>query len=204
MDGSGERQDLLAVLRLTAHRLTALQRRLSAAEECADRIAHDILLLLEETGGIPLDMPADGAAPQTRPRKLRPRPAAHAAPQPVAVNLDIKQRADGSAAVSVNFGETFVVPPVLADLLDILARDTHRGADDLVGWKSLDEVAILLAKRSDRRFTRHAVTQQVYRLRKVMIERGGLDPELIQTNRRHGVRIALKRRAGPVIAEDAP
>jgi hypothetical protein len=119
-----------------------------------------------------------------------------------ALALEIKLRADGAAEVRIDGGKRFTLPPLLADMLRILALDNGPSNDDLVGWKTLDEVAILLAKNTGGQVKKHAVTQNVYRLRKAMFAQGGANPYLIQTSRRHGVRFARRRRPIAVITSD--
>jgi hypothetical protein len=108
--------------------------------------------------------------------------------------LEIKPRSDGFSDVRIDAGKSFALPPMLADLLAVLSLTGAASDDGLVGWKTIDEVAILLGKRSSRRFSRHAVTQSIYRLRKELFNRGGANPYLIQTNRRRGVRFALRQK----------
>jgi hypothetical protein len=113
-------------------------------------------------------------------------------------SLEIKPRADGRAEVRIDGGKRFTLPPLLADVLRILAIDNGPTDDDLVGWKTPDEVAILLTKNSGKQFKKHAVTQNVYRLRKALFAQGGANPFLVQTNRQRGVRFARRRQ--PVTA----
>ncbi len=117
-------------------------------------------------------------------------------------SLEIKQRADGMAEVRIDGGKSFTLSPLLADVLRILAIDNGPSDDDLVGWKTLDEVAILLTKDSGKQFRKHTVTQNIYRLRKAMFAQGGANPFLIQTNRQRGVRFARRRQPVTVITCD--
>jgi len=117
-------------------------------------------------------------------------------------SLEIKPRADGLAEVRIDGGKIFTLSPLLADVLRILAIDNGPSEDDLVGWKTLDEVAILLTKDSGKQFRKHAVTQNVYRLRKAMFAQGGANPFLVQTNRQRGVRFARRRRLAAAITCD--
>lgn len=120
--------------------------------------------------------------------------------------LEIKPRSDGLADVRIESGKVFTLPPVLADLLYVLAIDSGRASDDLVGFKTLSEVTILLHKKASKEFTRRSVTQNIFRLRNELRRRGGANPFLIQTNRRLGFRFALRRKAvvggrWPVVGE---
>jgi hypothetical protein len=108
-------------------------------------------------------------------------------------SLEIKPRSDGLADVRIEKGKVFTLPPVLADLLYVLAVDSGRASDNLVGFKTLAEVTILLHKKAGKEFTRRSVTQNIFRLRNELRRRGGINPFLIQTNRRLGFRFALRR-----------
>src|SRR2546422_507907 len=68
--------------------------------------------------------------------------------------------------------------------------------------KSMKEIGEFLTKQTGKPVTKRAITQNVYRLRKELFERGGVNPYLIQTNRRRGLRFALRRKAGPLIGTD--
>jgi hypothetical protein len=106
----------------------------------------------------------------------------------------ITRRFDGSADVRVDGGQLFTLPPALADLLAILAADRDSDHTGIVGWKPLETIARLIEKKTGRLITKHAVTQQIHRLRQELYERGRVNPWLVQTNRRLGARFALRSR----------
>jgi hypothetical protein len=106
------------------------------------------------------------------------------------------------ADIRIDGGKQFSLPPTLADLLTALSIDNGLSDDEFVGWKTLGEVAEYLARRSGRPVTKRAITQNVYRLRKELFDRGGVNPYLVQTNRRRGVRFAFRRKPSPVIRAD--
>lgn len=108
-------------------------------------------------------------------------------------SLEIKPRSDGLSDVRIEQGKVFTLPPALADLLYVLALDSGRASDGLVGFKTIAEVMILLRKKSGREFTRRSVAQNIFRLRNELRLRAGANPFLIQTNRRLGFRFALRR-----------
>ena len=183
-------------------RLHTLLARIDQAELLADSLSLDVAALEEffETGQLTqstahpsLSRRQSNAQVDEQLRRLA-EAGAH--------SLEIKLRADGLAEVRIDGGKRFTLPPLLADVLHILAIDNGPSNDDLVGWKTLDEVAILLAKDTGRQVKKHAVTQNVYRLRKAMFAQGGANPFLIQTSRRRGVRFARRRRPGPAITCD--
>jgi hypothetical protein len=188
--------DCARLIRRLARRQESLRRRLSKLEEDADSLALDLTSLAEEVDGGIVAWAAD------RPQPLAPaasgaeaRAALRRTAETGVVSVRLAPRSDGSADVAVDEGASFLLPPTLADLLSILAstRNTDPG-DGLVGWKTIDEIARLLEKKSGRSFSVHAVTQQIYRLRRELFERGGINPWLVQTNRRLGARFALRAR----------
>lgn len=175
-----------------ARRFRALLRLLSRAEELAD----DIALRLEKLAG----GPASGPAPAKR-RKADKEESLRQLAESGVFSVEIAGCADGAVEVRVDLGKPFRLPPLLGDLLEILCLEAadEWPEDELVGWKSLDEVSRRLGKRQGREFKRHAVTQAVHRLRKELFDRGGVNPFLVQTNRRLGARFALRRRKPAVI-----
>jgi hypothetical protein len=118
------------------------------------------------------------------------------------VDLKIQKQPNGSAIVQIDGGKEFRLSPVLADLLLILSDDAWPTKDDLVGWKSWDEVAKRLGRKAGRPpMGRHTVSQNVLRLRKAL-ELSGENPRWVQSNRALGARFALRRRLGFVIGSD--
>lgn len=99
-------------------------------------------------------------------------------------------------------GKQFTLPPILADLMTALSIDNGLNDDGFVGWKPIKEIADYLTKKMGKPVSKRAITQNVYRLRKELFDRGGVNPYLVQTNRRRGIRFALRRKPGPVSAED--
>ena len=186
--------DLLERIRELARRHRALLSRLSNAELLADTIALDLSRLEKclETGEL---APPPGEEMPARQKECGQRRAhLRLLADSGATTLEIKPRADGLSEVRIDAGKSFSLPPLLADLLAVLSVNGAASDDGLVGWKTIDEVAILLGKRSSRRLSRHAVTQSIYRLRKELFSRGEVNPYLVQTNRRRGLRFALKQR----------
>ncbi|HUQ30902.1 MAG TPA: hypothetical protein VM095_02235 [Pyrinomonadaceae bacterium] len=191
---SKQSSDLLEQIRDLARRHRSLLSRLSNAELLADHIALDLSRLEKclETGD---SLPIRECQKRTRQQEGgQRREHLRLLADSGATMLEIKPRSDGFSDVRIDAGKSFALPPMLADLLAVLSLTGAASDDGLVGWKTIDEVAILLGKRSSRRFSRHAVTQSVYRLRKELFNRGGANPYLIQTNRRRGVRFALRQK----------
>lgn len=181
--------DLARELRELVRRQRLLLERLSRAEELADGLAQDLAQLESAVagGGKKAAAPAAGRADGDTRRLLRRSAEAGVC------KLEIRARADGSAEVRVEGGPAFALAPVLGDLLAVLSLDGGQASDGLVGWKTLDEVAILLGKKTGRPVRRHTATQHIYRLRRELFARGGVNPFLVQTHRRLGARFALRR-----------
>jgi len=195
---SKQTSDLLEQIRDLARRHRTLLSRLGSAELLADTIALDLSRIENclETGELEPVVENEKHAGQKGVGRSREQLRILA--DSGATTLEIKLRSDGLSDVRIDAGKKFSLPPALADLLSILSLNGGTSDDRLVGWKTIDEVAILLGKRSSRRFSRHAVTQSIYRLRRELFNRGGANPYLIQTNRRRGVRFALKQKGRSV------
>lgn len=116
---------------------------------------------------------------------------------PIAYNLSFAWRGDGSAAVSIDGGAKFVLPPQLAEVFQFIATGNanHRARDPLVGWRSRAEIAALLERSAHRSFTVSYVNNLVHRLRQVL-RKAGYNGNLIQTHKHKGVRVAHKWVAG--------
>jgi len=108
--------------------------------------------------------------------------------------LEIEWLATGAALVRVNDGKPFKLAPALAHLLEILAQDSPVGNGAIVEWKSYPAVAGMLEKKLGRQYTKHAINQLVFRLRRVLVGTGEHNPFLIQTHRQFGLRFALKHK----------
>jgi hypothetical protein len=191
--GDGRQAELEALVRDLARRYRALVARISGAELLADSLAFEIARL-EELIAQGAGAPAAGGAAAAQREGRRAKDELRQLAESGVSTVEIKSRADGLADVRVDGGKEFQLPPALADLLRVLALDCGPTDDGLVGWKTPDEVAILLGKVAGRRSSRHGVAQNVYRLRRELFERGGANPFLVQSNRRRGLRFALRRR----------
>lgn len=99
---------------------------------------------------------------------------------------------DGSAEVRVNLGKAFRLQHRPAVLLSIISAPGGRSAGDgLVGWRSYAEVAVALEKHDGRPATPGSVTQTIYKLR-IAFHAAEQNWFLVQTDRRGGVRFALR------------
>jgi len=186
--------EMLVLMRGLARRYKNLVTRISKAEMNATFIEYELFQLLkmmeECLEGTEAGNPAaDAFEVQGKPTK----PLRYLA-ESGSTSLEIKVRPDGMADIRVDGGKQFALPPMLADLMAALSIDNGLSDDAFVGWKTLGEVAEYLAGQSGKPVTKRAITQNVYRLRKELFDRGGVNPYLVQTNRRRGIRFALRRK----------
>ena len=194
--------EMLVLIRGLARRHKNLVTRISKAELNASFIEYELFQLLkmfEECLDDGADgFEGDGAAASSPDTSLKPsRPLRYLAESGTS-SLEIKSRPDGMADIRIDGGKKFTLPPTLADLMTALSIDNGLSEDAFVGWKTVGEIAEYLAKRSGRPATKRAITQNVYRLRRELFDRGGVNPYLVQTNRRRGLRFAIRRKASPV------
>jgi len=101
-------------------------------------------------------------------------------------------------------GRTYLMPRSLAVLLEVIAQRSGDISlkDELVGWKTADDVRRLLKKRSGRPVSQGALNQRIYNLRRYL-ESLHLEPDLVQRNQRLGVRFAVKRQSTKEISSDS-
>jgi hypothetical protein len=201
--GAGRFAEMLVLMRGVARRYKNLVNKLSKLEMNATFIEYEMFQLLktlEEFADISAqDVTGCGAELRDERRHTR-KPLFYLA-ETGAASLELKPRPDGMTDVLIDGGKQFSLPPALADLISALSVDTGVSDDALVGWKSVKEIAAWLSKQSGRPVSKRAITQNVYRLRKELFERGGVNPYLVQTNRRRGLRFALRRKTGQSSAE---
>jgi hypothetical protein len=198
--------EILVLIRGLARRHKNLVNRISKAELNASFIEYELFQLLkmmeECVDESAEDFAGDGGTGSSLEAQVKPsRPLRYLA-ESGTFSVEIKARADGMADIRIDGGKQFTLPPTLADLMTALSIDNGLSDDAFVGWKTVREIAEYLARRSGKPVTKRAITQNVYRLRKELFDRGGVNPYLVQTNRRRGVRFALRRKANPVIKSD--
>jgi hypothetical protein len=194
--------ELVELIHDLARRFRMLKDRIARADLLLDAIDQDLATLIESIEAAARAHPDIDYIVESRRSRGRARQSLMQTSKSGVSLLVIIPRPDGLSDVQIDSGKEFTLPPLLADVLTILAMDSDCIDDGLVGWKTLDEVAILLEKKAGRRFNKHSVTQTVYRLRKELFSRGGINPYLVQSNRRQGVRFALRRKLMPVIEGD--
>ena len=106
-------------------------------------------------------------------------------------SLIISRLPDDSAEVCVDGGEAFRLPPLLAGLVDFLAKEGDARGVQFFGWKTREEIQVWLALRTGKKARRQYVNNLVSRLR-ARFTKAGVDSALIQTHRRKGVRLSVK------------
>jgi hypothetical protein len=204
---SGPRRyaEMLVLMRGLARRYKSLVNRISKAEMNATFIEYEmfqLLKMLEEVLDEDREGLAESAAESRSAERTEAKKPLFYLAESGTSSLDIKPRPDGMADIRIDGGKRFTLPPALADLLTVLSIDNGLSEDSLVGWKSVTEIAEYLGKQSGKPVTKRAITQSVYRLRKELFDRGGVNPYLVQTNRRRGIRFALRKKPVPMIADD--
>jgi hypothetical protein len=190
--------DVLGIVRRLVHQHRVLLERISSAEELGDSIAFELVRLLQGLEVNPAVLPAQAferalALAGNRARGLTGGDLLKRTAASGARSLQLTPKGDGSFNTRIDDGPVFALPPALAGLLGVLALDRGPSEDGLVGWKALDEIASALEAQTGKRPGRHAITQQVLRLRQAIVARGGANPFLVQTSRLRGARFARRR-----------
>lgn len=182
--------------------MTSLQKRMYRTEELVDSIVQDFTLLCGELSADPSIASGPGPVPGAGPRRPRRGATGAAPPRPVAVaigTLEMTMGRDGSSQVRVDGSEPFRLARSPSELLRILAADGDEGDGSIVGWKRKSDVIMQMEKRMGRRFHRHTLDNLVHRLR-LRLEEMGLHPRLLETDRRRGMRLKV-RRGGLLVTE---
>jgi len=188
---------LTASFRRLLREVEALRRALERAEERADSVAQHLAALQQSVGR------CQSQSPDAHPNPAPHRPPSESsfllklAAQSGVQTLKIAQQPTGEASVWIDGANPFHLSLTLASLLSVLAL-AHPGTnDELVGWKSLAEVTEHLQKQLGRPFTPHAIHQLVSRLRSALAVSGGVNPFLVQTHPKLGLRFALRKPSPP-------
>jgi hypothetical protein len=168
------RINLSASMRDLLHDVRVAQGSLGAQIERLERIEREMLVLM-------------GSCPPTSGGPIGPGTVS------VAYNLDMRSRPDGSVVVSIDGGGRFSLAARLAEVFRFLASgDKQRGGnDDLVGWRSREEINKFLNESAGKILRASYVNNLVYLLKKALCK-AGYDRSLIQTHRQKGIRLALK------------
>lgn len=124
-------------------------------------------------------------------RRRSPRPAEPMGPVPAVHNVHLQETSAGGAVLSFDGGKQITLPPTLAGLITVLVSDAGPSPDGFMAFKSFDLMGWLLEKRFGRGFSHHNISQLLTRLRKAL-RNAGLDPRLIESSPKLGVRLRLK------------
>jgi hypothetical protein len=121
------------------------------------------------------------------------------------VSINAKRYANGKGEFEID-GRKLTLSPRLADMLIALSKDFGPRSDDLVGWKTLEELAQLVLPpkhgsppkdSTDQKKIQHRMRQSIHLLGKAF-HSAGINPFLIQSNPGLGYRFALRcSQAGP-------
>lgn len=106
--------------------------------------------------------------------------------------LDVRVRATGDASVRADDGKWFDLPRVLANLLLVLASAVGTGTDGFPMWLPMEKVVEQIGRKAGTKPSRRSLTQAIYRLRGVL-SANGLNPYLIQVDRKRGLRLLVRR-----------
>ena len=169
--------------------LESYSRKLSRIEEQISNLVYDLSVNLSQMSV------CDCVAAKTKKENLKGDKAKNTMADPKAFSLKLVYCADDSAEACIDWGKPVKLTATLAALLEILAdKNTGVSDDDLIGWKTYAEVAEALKQKTGKILDKHAIHQNIYRLRIELMRQRGLSPKLIQTNPRLGLRFALLRK----------
>lgn len=119
-------------------------------------------------------------------------------PAPTVQGFQLRAAGNKHVVVTFDNAKQVKLPGTLKELFAMLAADTVASPDELVGFKSFDELSASLEKRLGRNFDRHATSQLIYRLRKsleAMAEGRGL----IESVPNRGARLRIRRKGSPAV-----
>jgi len=129
-----------------------------------------------------------------RPPLRREKPPAPVGPAPTAQEFRVEGAANGKVIVTFGDARQVKLTPTLHALAEILAADDGKSPDDLVGFKTLQQLAARLTDRLGRKFRLGAVSQLLWRLRQGL-EAGNWDATLLESVPKRGARLRVKRGA---------
>jgi hypothetical protein len=114
----------------------------------------------------------------------------------VASGLSFLPQADGSEKVIIGT-QTLALSDLLLSLLKLLAQDDGTGDDELVRWKTGEEVDQWHQAQIATPVKRDSLNNLIYRLRAER-RRAKLSSSLVQSHKRRGLRFALRRQIDDV------
>jgi hypothetical protein len=181
------------VLRLARH-MRGLRVRLSRMEEDAARVASALAAIARAMAGDAsgrLASIVEATCRDAREAQRKRRKAQRAAARDGVSTMEVQPRARGAALVRIGDGQWMKLAPLLATLLAVLASGARPADSGFPAWQAKDAVLDQLARKRGRRPTRRALTEAVYRLRRLM-DASGVNPFLLQVDARRGLRLRLK------------
>ena len=119
------------------------------------------------------------------------RPHCSDAHRDFAENVQFVRRGDGGASICIDGGEWITLKPRLALLLEALLPRPVGNTTAPAGWISDKSLAAHIGERTVDRRVKHRIAQLVYLLRNEL-ENHGVNPELLERDRRSGTRFRLK------------
>jgi hypothetical protein len=138
-------------------------------------------------------VPAPGVA--GKPPRFRPDSMLRKMARTGIRKISITRRGDGSATVLIDDTAAFGLPRKLATLLDVLASAVEVDDDqfpEFVTYPTLRGTLGIRQSKTGSTSANHAVAQLVHRLRQAF-EKAGLNPLLIDSDRKRGVRLLMRR-----------
>ena len=122
--------------------------------------------------------------------------------EPSAERVHIDELDNDKARVRIDRGETIILDPIVWRTLWVLLLDWGHHEGRYVDWKTLHQIRHELEKKLEHDekplprdgITEHSVRQNIYRLRKALVE-AGYAKSLVPWKRFHGYRFALLREA---------
>lgn len=114
-------------------------------------------------------------------------------PAPAVRDYRTQPAANGRVLVTFDNSKQVTLSRTLTEFLAALAADTGESPDDLVAWKSFDQLGEMLGKRLPREFDHHKISQLLWLLHQALkpLDR---DMGLIESVPGLGARLRLKRR----------
>ena len=164
--------------------LKVIIRKMERVDEMTEEVRFGLFAVekaLQDRGPAPAPAPAKRAAPPEG-----PAPAVH--------DFRIEEASGGSVVATFDNAKQVTLTRTLAELAIILASDEGESPDELVAWKSFERVGELLLERLGRKFSRHAISQLLLRLRKSLMVVDS-SRRLVQSVPQVGARLRLKRGA---------
>lgn len=197
----GHVDEIEKALRENAEKVDRLEehvyKQLTSVEENTTKCADNVRLLRERLYGTRAEETVKPGSRLSgrRPRRRRDddaegalRTLAKQGVQKVVIDRDH----DGAATIKIGFYPRMKLSPTLTDLLELLCLDIGASCDQIVAYKSVSQLVPECKKKLSNRHARHAVMQNLSRLRKALSASGN-NPYLIQRNKDGLYRLALQR-----------